>query len=288
MSFESRILKTPLAERIFAAIEDAPIYDYHCHLSPKEMREDLPFRDIAELWLKGDHYKWRLMRQSGVPEEEITGDAPLEVKWQRFAESVATAVGNPVRDWAMLELEHYFGITTPLNGETAAEIRARANAVIGEKALSPLKLIEAERVRYVATTDDPADSLEYHKYINEHPFGVKVLPAWRPDKAMVIEKPVQYKEYVTRLEHVSGVSISGYQDLLDALRKRHDFFHEMGSRLSDHGLETFYAEDFTMEEIDRIFRNTLAGKMPTKEEVLKSCDFRSFLVEISGIEPLTS
>ena len=130
-------------------------------------------------------------------------------------------------------------------------------------------------VKVVCTTDDPADSLEYHKYINEHPFGVKVLPAWRPDKAMVIEKPEQYREYISKLESVSGVRISNYADLLAALEKRHDFFHEMGSRLSDHGLESFYAEDFELEEIDKIFRNALKGKTPTTEEVLK---FRSAIL----------
>lgn len=267
MSFESRIVKTPLAERIFAAIEDAPIYDYHCHLSPKEMREDLPFRDIAELWLKGDHYKWRLMRQSGVPEEEITGDAPLEVKWQRFAESVATAVGNPVRDWAMLELEHYFGITTPLNGETAAEIRARANAVIGEKALSPLKLIEAERVRYVATTDDPADSLEDHRTLRAKGLPFEVAPTFRADRIFTMQA-ADYPEYLSRLGEAAGVEITDYFSLIKAIDARMAFFRQNGCRFADIGTEDFPTWIGNLELSDRVTVSAVKGESVEREERL--------------------
>jgi len=255
--------------------EKMPIIDYHCHLVPQQIAENHKFKDLTEVWLGGDHYKWRAMRGNGVPEEFITGNRSSYEKFEKWAETVPYTMRNPLYHWTHLELARVFGIYDLLNPQTARAIYDECTEKLQTEEYRGQALMKRFNVKVVCTTDDPADSLEYHKYINEHPFGVKVLPAWRPDKAMVIEKPVQYKEYVTRLEHVSGVSISGYQDLLDALRKRHDFFHEMGSRLSDHGLETFYAEDFTMEEIDRIFRNTLAGKMPTKEEVLK---FRSAIL----------
>ena len=255
--------------------ENMPIIDYHCHLVPKMIADNYQFKDLTEVWLGGDHYKWRAMRGNGVPEEFITGPRDSYEKFEKWAQTVPYTMRNPLYHWTHLELARVFGVYDTLNPKTARAIYDECTAKLQTEEFRGQELMKKFNVKVVCTTDDPADTLEFHKQINENPFGVKILPAWRPDKAMVIEKPEQYREYIQKLSDISGVAINNYQDLLDALQKRHDFFHEMGSRLSDHGLETFYAEDFELEEIDRIFRDTLAGKMPTKEEVLK---FRSAIL----------
>ena len=255
--------------------EKMPIIDYHCHLVPKMIADNYQFRDLTEVWLGGDHYKWRAMRGNGVPEEYITGSRDSYEKFEKWAQTVPYTMRNPLYHWTHLELARVFGVNELLNPSTARAIYDECTAKLQTKEYRGQALMKKFNVKVVCTTDDPADSLEYHQQIKDNPFGVKVLPAWRPDKAMVIEKPQQYKEYIHKLSDVSGVQINNYQDLLDALQKRHDFFHEMGSRLSDHGLETFYSEDFEIEEIDRIFRDTLAGKMPAAEDVLK---FRSAIL----------
>lgn len=249
--------------------EKMPIIDYHCHLVPKMIAENHRFSDLTEVWLGGDHYKWRAMRGNGVPEEFITGARSSYEKFEKWAGTVPYAMRNPLYHWTHLELARVFDVHKLLNPDTAREIYDECTAKLQTEEFRGQELMKRFNVKVVCTTDDPADSLEYHRYINEHPFGVKVLPAWRPDKAMAIENPEQYKEYIQRLGEVSGTEICGYQDLLDALQKRHDFFHEMGSRLSDHGIDTFYAEDFEIEEIDKIFRNTLQGRIPSTEENLK-------------------
>lgn len=255
--------------------EKMPIIDYHCHLSPKMIAEDHRFKDITEVWLGGDHYKWRAMRGNGVPEEFITGNRSSYEKFEKWAETVPYTMRNPLYHWTHLELARVFGIYEILNPATARAIYDECTEKLQSPEYSGQSLMKRFNVKIVCTTDDPADTLEYHRQIAEHPFGVKVLPAWRPDKAMVVEKPQQYREYIDKLGAAAGMEILTYQDLLTALRKRHDFFHEMGCRLSDHGLETFYAEDFDLEEIDRIFRDTLRGKKPTHEEVLQ---FRSAIL----------
>ncbi|MDD5892666.1 MAG: glucuronate isomerase [Bacteroidales bacterium] len=255
--------------------EHMPIIDYHCHLVPKMIADNWQFKDLTEVWLGGDHYKWRAMRGNGVPEEFITGKRESYEKFEKWAQTVPYTMRNPLYHWTHLELARVFDVYKTLSPATAREIYEECTAKLQTPQYRGQELMKRFNVKVVCTTDDPADSLEYHQYINEHPFGVKVLPAWRPDKAMAIEKPQQYIEYIQKLASVAGVEIRNYQDLLDALAKRQEFFHQMGSRLSDHGLETFYAEDFTMEEIDTIFRNTLKGKVPTKEEILK---FRSAIL----------
>ena len=255
--------------------EKMPIIDYHCHLVPKMIAEDHRFKDLTEVWLGGDHYKWRAMRGNGVPEEFITGNRSSYEKFEKWAETVPYTMRNPLYHWTHMELARVFGIYDILNPSTARAIYDECTEKLQSPEYSGQSLMKKFNVKVICTTDDPADSLEYHKQIAEHPFGVKVLPAWRPDKAMVIEKPQQYREYIEKLGAAAGMEILSYEDLLTALRKRHDFFHSMGCRLSDHGLETFYAEDFTPEEIDRIFRDTLKGKMPSHEEVLK---FRSAIL----------
>ena len=249
--------------------ENQPIIDYHCHLVPKMIADNYQFADLTEVWLGGDHYKWRAMRGNGVPEELITGKADGYAKFEKWAETVPYTMRNPLYHWTHLELSRVFGVDKILKPETAREIYDECSAKLQTPEFRGQELMKKFKVEVVCTTDDPADSLEFHQQIKDNPFGVKVLPTWRPDKAMVVEKPQQYREYIQKLSDVSGVAINNYQDLLTALQKRQDFFYEMGCRISDHGLETFYAEDFTMEEVDQIFKNTLKGIQPTQEEVLK-------------------
>lgn len=255
--------------------EKMPIIDYHCHLDPRMIAENYRFSDLTEVWLGGDHYKWRAMRGNGVPEEFITGNRSSYEKFEKWAETVPYAMRNPLYHWTHLELARVFGVYDLLSPKTARKIYDECTAMLQTEEFRGQAIMKRMNVKVVCTTDDPVDSLEYHKYINEHPFGVKVLPAWRPDKSMAIENPVAYRAYIEKLSDVSGVSISTYDDLMKALRRRHDFFHEMGSRLSDHGIDTFYAEDFELEEIDRIFRDTLAGKQPSEKDILK---FRSAIL----------
>ena len=249
--------------------ENQPIIDYHCHLVPKMIADNYQFADLTEVWLGGDHYKWRAMRGNGVPEEFITGKADGYAKFEKWAETVPYTMRNPLYHWTHLELSRVFGVDKILKPETAREIYDECSAKLQTPEFRGQELMKKFNVEVVCTTDDPADSLEFHQQIKDNPFGVKVLPTWRPDKAMVVEKPQQYREYIQKLSDVSGVAINNYQDLLTALQKRQDFFYEMGCRISDHGLETFYAEDFTVEEVDQIFKNTLKGIQPTQEEVLK-------------------
>ena len=232
--------------------EKMPIIDYHCHLVPEMIAGNHRFKDLTEVWLGGDHYKWRAMRGNGVPEEFITGKRSSYEKFEKWAETVPYTMRNPLYHWTHLELARVFGIYDLLNPQTARAIYDECTEKLQTEEYRGQALMKRFNVKVVCTTDDPVDSLEYHRYIAEHPFGVRVLPAWRPDKSMAIEKP-GYVQYIGKLSEVSGVAITGYQDLLDALKKRHDFFDSMGCRLSDHGLETFYAEDFEMEEIDAIF-----------------------------------
>ena len=267
---EDFMLTNDYARELYhTSAENLPIIDYHCHLVPKMIADNYQFADLTEVWLGGDHYKWRAMRGNGVPEDFITGKADGYAKFEKWAETVPYTMRNPLYHWTHLELSRVFGVDKILKPETAREIYDECSAKLQTPEYRGQELMKRFKVEVVCTTDDPADTLEYHQQIKDNPFGVKVLPTWRPDKAMVVEKPQQYREYIQKLSEISGIQINNYQDLLHALQKRQDFFHEMGCRISDHGLETFYAEDFTMEEVDQIFKNTLKGIQPTQEEVLK-------------------
>lgn len=249
-----------------------PIIDYHCHLVPQMIAENYQFRDITELWLGGDHYKWRAMRGNGVSEDYITGNKSSWEKFQKWAETMPYLMRNPLYHWTQLELSRVFGIDKLLSPATAAEIFEECNAKLATPEFRGQSLIRKFNVETVCTTDDPADDLRYHRHIAEHPFGTRVIPAWRPDKAMAIENPDTYKTYIEKLSIAAGMEINTYADLMEALRKRHDFFESMGCKLSDHGLETFYAADYTDKEIEKIFKNVLKGKTPDAEELEK---FRS-------------
>jgi len=234
--------------------------------------DNYKFTDLTEVWLGGDHYKWRAMRGNGVPEEYITGSKPSYKKFEKWAETVPYTMRNPLYHWTHLELARVFGIEEILNPKSARSIYDRCSSMLQEEGFRAQSLMRRFNVEVVCTTDDPVDSLEWHQQILEAPFGVKVLPTWRPDKAIAIENPSAYREYINRFSCVSGIKIDSYENLLAALSIRHNYFDEMGCRLSDHGLDTFFAEDYSANEIDRIFKNTISGNEPTTEDLNK---FRS-------------
>jgi len=249
--------------------EKMPIIDYHCHLSPKMIAENWQFSDITELWLGGDHYKWRAMRGNGVSEEYITGDNSPWEKFEKWAETVPYTMRNPLYHWTHLELKRVFGIDKLLSPATAREIFEECNEMLAAPDFRGQNLIRRFNVETVCTTDDPADDLRYHKTISENPFGVTILPAWRPDKAMSIENPSAYKAYIEQLAEASGMEIESYQDMIEALRKRHSFFESMGCKLSDHGLDTFHSADYSNQEIEAIFSKVLNGQKADAAEIDK-------------------
>ena len=281
---ENFMLSNETARQLFhGEAEKLPIIDYHCHLSPREIAENIRFRDITQLWLvdghSGDHYKWRAMRANGVPEEYITGDKSSWEKFEKWAATMPYLMRNPLYHWSHLELSRVFGIDKILKPETAREIFEECNAKLATPEFRGQALIRKFNVEVVCTTDDPADDLRWHKQIAEHPFGTKVLPTWRPDKVMGIEDVKSFNEYLGRLSEAAGIEIRSYSSLIEALRKRHDFFAEQGCRLSDHGIEEFYAEDYTDAEIKAIFNKVYGGTELTKEEILK---FKSAMLVIFG------
>jgi len=246
-----------------------PILDYHCHINPREIAEDRNFNNITQVWLGGDHYKWRGMRAMGIDEYFITGDAPDREKFQKWAETLPKLIGNPLYHWSHLELQRYFGYTGYLNGSTATEVWNLCNAKLGESSMSVRNLIRRSNVTLICTTDDPIDSLEWHKKIAEDTtFDVQVLPAWRPDKAMNIEKP-DYLDYLASLSSVSGVKISDFSTLKEALKIRLEFFHSMGCRVSDHALAYVMYKPTDEKEIETIFTKRLAKESINPEEELK-------------------
>jgi glucuronate isomerase len=252
-----------------------PIIDYHCHLIPEQIADDVKFENLTRIWLAGDHYKWRAMRANGVDERYCTGDASDREKFGKWAETVPDTLRNPLYHWTHLELQRYFGIHDLLGPDTAESIYRSAGEMLATDDFSVRSLIRRMNVEVICTTDDPADTLEHHRKIREDGFETLVLPAWRADKAMAVEDPAAYNAYINRLEEASGTAISNYMDLLTALAARHDFFHEQGCRISDHGMETFYAEDFEHTEIERIFAKIRSGRALNPAEVLK---FKSALL----------
>jgi glucuronate isomerase len=232
--------------------------------------DDYRFDNIGELWLGGDHYKWRAMRTNGVEERFCTGkDTSDWEKFEKWAETVPYTMRNPLYHWTHLELKTAFGVEKLLKPETAREIFDECSAKLRTPEFSARGLMRHYKVETVCTTDDPVDSLEYHIALQKEGFEIKTLPTWRPDKATAVEAPADFIKYVEKLSEVSGVSISNYNDLIIALRKRHDFFASTGCKLSDHGIEEFYAADFTQQEIEAIFNKVYGGKELTQEEIVK-------------------
>ena len=264
------LLETDTAKALyhnFAAI--TPILDYHCHINPKEIALDRKFDNITQVWLGGDHYKWRFMRSCGVEEKYVTGDASDKEKFFKWAECVGKAIGNPLFHWSHLELQRYFGYHGVLCAKTAEEVWNLCNAKLQEPGMSARNLIRQSNVTLVCTTDDPIDSLEWHKYIaDDETFDVQVLPTWRPDKAMNIEKP-DYADYVARLAEVSGVAICSFADLKAALVKRLDHFNAHGCKISDHGLEYVMYVPYTEDVAEKVFAKRMAGETVTREEELQ-------------------
>ncbi|MEN7550639.1 glucuronate isomerase [Rapidithrix thailandica] len=252
-----------------------PIIDYHCHLSPEDIAKDRQFQNVTEIWLEGDHYKWRAMRANGIDERYITGSANDADKFEKWAETVPFTMRNPLYQWTHLELKRYFGIDTLLKKATAQEVYEQCGELLRSPEFSARNILKKMKVEVVCTTDDPADSLEHHLAIQESGFSIKVLPTFRPDKAMAVENPEEYHQYLDKLRNASGNEIRNYQGLMDAIQSRHDFFHQVGGRLSDHGLEQVYAEPFTESEIQAIFDKVLKRQSLTVLEIVK---FKSALL----------
>ncbi len=267
---ENFLLETKTAERLYHEhAKNQPIIDYHCHLPQKDVAENRNFKDLTEIWLEGDHYKWRAMRTNGVDEKYCTGNASNFDKFQKWAETVPFTMRNPLYHWTHLELQRYFGITSILNGHTAREIYDEASAMLNTPEFSAKEILHKMKVEVVCTTDDPVDDLAYHKQLRDSGFDVKILPTFRPDKAMMVESATDFVTYVEKLEAAENTSITDFDGFISVLQKRHDFFAEMGCKLSDHGLETIYAEEYTGAELKDIFGKARAGKQLTDEQILK-------------------
>lgn len=262
------LLKTETAKHLYHQhAAQMPIIDYHCHLSPRMIAEDYRFRSITELWLGGDHYKWRAMRANGVDERYITGDADDWEKFEKWAATLPYTFRNPLYHWTHLELRTAFGINEVLNPESARRIYDACNARLAEADMTARGLMRRYGVETVCTTDDPTDSLEYHRSIRESGFEVKVLPTWRPDKAMKPADGKAYRAYVARLGEAAGMEIRTYDHLLEALRKRHDFFASQGCKVADHGIDTFPWADCTPEAAAELFGKVMGGNELTDGEV---------------------
>ena len=255
------LLSTETAQKLYHEYAaKMPILDYHCHISPQEIAEDKRFENITQLWLGGDHYKWRQMRSNGIGEEYITGNAPDREKFQKWSETLEKAIGNPLYHWSHLELQRYFGYDGVLNGVTAQEVWDICNDKLQTAQISARSLIRQSGVTLLCTTDDPADDLKWHKQIAEDKaFDVHVLPAWRPEAAMNIASP-NFASYIERLGRVADMEILTFNKLKTALTKRMEFFDKMGCRISDHSLDYAMYVPASNEEIEDIFERAMAGR----------------------------
>ncbi len=252
-----------------------PIIDYHCHLPPDEIAMNKNFQNLTKIWLDGDHYKWRAMRTNGIEEKYITGNAGDYEKFEKWAETVPYTMRNPLYHWTHMELRNPFGITELLDAGTAKSIYDQCTELLNSEHFSTRNLLKKFKVEVVCTTDDPTDTLEHHAKIREDGFETMVLPAFRPDKAMAADDVVLYNEYLDKLSDMSNVDIKDLQTLIDALKSRHDYFHYMGARLSDHGLEEMYSSSFKKLEIKKIFNSIRSGVSVSKKKLMK---FKSALL----------
>lgn len=263
---ENVFLENTAAEMIYDKVKDLPIIDYHCHLQPKEIFEDKPFDNIGEIWLGGDHYKWRLMRSVGIDEEYITGSASWKEKFMKYAEAIELALGNPLYHWSHMELKQFFGINEPLTSDNAEEIWNKANAVIKETSMSPRKLIADSNVEYIATTDDIIDTLEYHKLIAEDAsITAKVCPSFRTDNLFLYTSD-GYKGYIQKLSECSGIEVVDLTSLKAALKNRVEFFVSMCCKMTDVGIERFPEYIGSDAEADSSFKKALSGELLTEKE----------------------
>ncbi len=278
MSFihDDFLLATPQAKTLYHDYAaDMPIIDYHCHLPPFQVGENTQFANLYAIWLAGDHYKWRAMRSNGVSEHYCTGDASDWEKFQKWSETVPNTLRNPLYHWTHLELRKPFGITDRLlDGSNAKQTWDECNEMLAQPEFSARGIMQKANVKLVCTTDDPIDDLAHHKSAAaDASFKAAMLPTWRPDRAMAVEDAAEYNKYIDRLAEVADVTINGFDDLISALRVRHDYFQEVGCRLSDHGLETVFAEDYTEAEIKAIFTKVRGGNELSEDEIkqFQSC-----------------
>ena len=267
---ENFLLQNKTAQQLYHDFaKQMPVIDYHNHLPPEQIANDINFENLTQAWLYGDHYKWRAMRTNGINERFCTGDASDYEKFQNWAATVPYTLRNPLYHWTHLELQRYFNIDKILNAETAKEIYEEASAKLKTPEYAVRNLLRKMNVKVLCTTDDPTDSLEHHQKIKADGFEIKILPAYRPDKAMNVDDAATFNTYVNKVEKVSGISVSSYADYLKALKARHDFFAANGCSVSDHGLEQLYAEDYTDAEIKSSFDKIRSGRELHHSENIK-------------------
>ncbi len=254
------LLQTETAKILYHdSASDQPIIDYHCHLLPADIDSDKNFANLTKIWLDGDHYKWRAMRTFGIDEKYITGDAPDKEKFLKWAETVPYTVRNPLYHWTHMELKNYFGIDKLLSPRTAEEIYDQCTKDLQKTDFSTKSILKRMNVKVVCTTDDPVDSLSHHQNIKKDPFGVKVLPAFRPDKVYAFNDPEKYNSYIDQLSDVSDIEIKTLTDLYEALHKRISYFHENGCKLADHGLEKIFHANLSSSELRDSFIQVRKG-----------------------------
>jgi len=275
---EDFLLETPPARRLYHEYAaPQPIIDYHCHLPPAEIAQDRRWPDLAALWLGGDHYKWRALRANGIGERFITGDASPWEKFEKYAQTIPALLRNPLYHWSHLELARFFGIDDRLLGpDTAREIFDHCNELLAQPGFTARGFMERSKVETVCTTDDPVDSLEHHRAIAaDETFKIRVLPTWRPDRSLAIDRPEIFTAWIGALEQAAGLTVSSLDDLMCALQQRHDFFGDHGCRLSDRGIETVWAEDCPRAEAAGIFAKARAGQTVTGAEAVR---YKSFVL----------
>jgi len=274
------ILQTKTARRLYHKFAEAePIFDYHCHLSPKDVAENRQFNDLFEIWLEGDHYKWRAMRSNGVAERYCTGNATPFEKFRAWAATVPHTLRNPLYHWTHLELARYFDVFELLDESSAARIWNQANARLATPELSVHGILKKFQVTHVCTTDDPVDDLRWHKQFSASGHPTQMLPAFRPDKALVVNQPESFNKWISQLAAAANVDIRNFGDFLDALRKRHDFFHALGCRLSDHGMNQCYAEFCHEKTAAAIFAKARKGQAA---DALEHAQFATFMMVFFG------
>jgi len=282
MSFihEEFLLQSRIARRLYHQFaETEPIFDYHCHLSPRDIAENRQFKNLSEVWLEGDHYKWRAMRANGVSERFCTGDADPFAKFQAWAATVPHTLRNPLYHWTHLELKRYFGIDDLLDEESAARIWKKANAQLATPELTTQGILRRFNVTALCTTDDPVDDLSHHQAIAASNLSTRVYPAFRPDKAMALQDSARFNQWVECLAAASDTDIADLDSFLEALRRRHAFFHSQGCRLSDHGMNQCYADFCSDKVASAIFDKARKGRPVAPEE---QAQFASFMMLFFG------
>ncbi len=282
MSFVSEdfLLSTKTARRLYHKYAEAePIFDYHCHISPQDIANNRQFKNLFEVWLEGDHYKWRAMRSNGVAEKFCTGDATPRDKFFAWAKTVPHTLRNPLYHWTHLELKRYFGINDLLDETTAGKIWRQANERLATPALTTQGILKKFKVKVVCTTDDPVDNLEHHRTFASQRHPTKMLPAFRPDKALTVNSPAGFNKWVEQLASAANVDINGFSAFLSALKQRHDYFHLQGCRLSDHGLNHCFADFCTEKVASSIFEKARKGG---EVSPLEHSQFASFMMVFFG------